>query len=136
MAGRVFIHQSKVHYDIVLVILKLPVASLGLCPLRIWFSTVTNKFMMVIRNPIRTVLPYSANIKYIKYHGLVGQMTIEKWKEICAKRLETMMDEWLNQIGDWRKSSNFELGLYIVFEDFLMNPKKGLDVLQEMAKVF
>ena len=84
---------------------------------------------MVIRNPIRTVLPYSANIKYIKYHGLVGQMTIEKWKEIRAKRLETMMDEWLNQIGDWRKSSNFELGLYIVFEDFLMNPMKGLDVL-------
>ena len=98
------------------------------------FQNYSRKYMMYIRNPL-TALPYSANMKDVKYHSLEGQMTVDKWRKTRDEWLTKMMEEWIGSIETWRKSPDFDIGLYIVHED-LMDPHKGPDVLREMAKIF
>ena len=90
--------------------------------------------MMLIRNPL-TVFPYSTNIKNMKYHNLEGQMDIKTWRKTRDEWLTKMIDDWVGTINEWRKMPDFEIGLYVVYED-LMDPHQGPNVLREMAKVF
>jgi hypothetical protein len=45
-----------------------------------------------------------------------------------------MVEGWITQIQEWR-DSQFDIGMYIVYED-LMDPKRGPEVVRQLAKVF
>lgn len=98
------------------------------------FENYSKKYVMLIRNPL-TVLPYSVNMKNMKYHNLEGQVNVELWRATRDEWLTKMMDEWVESIDKWRKAPDFEIGSYIIHED-LMDPHHGPNALRQMAKVF
>jgi hypothetical protein len=97
------------------------------------FENYQNKYVLVIQNP-KTAMPLAANKKAIKYHGIEGQITIESWRSTRKDWFEKMVEDWIKQIKEWR-DSQFDIGMYIVYED-LMDPKRGPEVVRELAKVF
>ena len=97
------------------------------------FENYQNMYVLVIQN-VKTVMPLATNKKNIKYHGIEGQMTIESWRSTRKEWFEQMVEGWIAQIQEWR-DSQFDIGMYIVYED-LMDPKRGPEVVRQLAKVF
>ncbi len=92
-----------------------------------------DKYMIFVRSP-RLVFPYVANMKAMKYSGLVGQMKIENWRSLRDEYLDGMIDGWIQHIMNWNKMTQYTLGMYIVYED-LMDYEKGPGVFKKMANV-
>lgn len=91
-----------------------------------------SKYMLVLRNP-KSLLPFAANSKGNLYHGYTGQTPIEQWRNIRDTWMEKMMSDWVSDIKDWMKT-NYEIGLYIVYED-LFDIQKGPNIVKEIANV-
>ena len=92
-----------------------------------------DKYIMIIRNPM-SAMPSTANHKDIKYHNLIGQMKIDNWRNTRDVWIDKMMNDWVEQIVDWRKNEDYDAGLYVVYED-LMDAVRGPSVVREIAKV-
>ena len=96
------------------------------------FDRYQDKYMIFIRNPT-TSLPYGANMKSIKYHGLDGQMPIDNWRSTRKEWMEGLIDGWIQHISNWKQTS-YQLGMYIVYED-LYDYHKGPYVLKQMTQL-
>ncbi len=92
----------------------------------------SSKYMFVIRNP-KSLFPFAANSKGILYHGLTGQTPIEEWRLLRDTYLTKMMGEWVSDIKDWMKA-DYEIGLYIVYED-LLDIQNGPNVVRQIANL-
>jgi hypothetical protein len=91
-----------------------------------------DKYIMVIRNP-KTTFPSADNMKNMKYHDLIGQVPIDEWRNVRDTYIEKMMDEWVDKITEWKKT-DYDVGLYLVYED-LLDSVKGPGVVKQIGNL-
>jgi hypothetical protein len=91
-----------------------------------------SKYIMVIRNPM-TSIPATYNAKSEKYSGTVGQLSQNSWREARDKWFEGMLGVWKNTILTWNETKNYEVGMYLVYEE-LRDLYKGPILMKELRQ--
>ena len=76
-----------------------------------------------------TVSPSIANHKDMQSHNLISQTKIDDWRHARDVYIDDM-NGWVDQIVDWRKKNDYDVGLYVVYED-LLDAVHGLNVVRE-----
>ena len=95
-------------------------------------STFYSKYIMVLRNPM-TSFPASYYGKSARDDKTVGQPPEEEWRMNRDIEFEDMVEEWKKMIITWHET-NYELGMYIVYED-LFHAAKGPGVTKELQSL-
>lgn len=91
--------------------------------------------VMGMRNPL-TAIPAHHNSKAIKYHGQVGQVSVDEWREFRDLYALSTIKSWTHQIETWQNlmPSYYQVQLYLAYEH-LMDYRRGPETIRKLAKV-
>jgi len=92
-----------------------------------------SEYIMAIRNPM-TALPSYTNEKQIKYHGETGQMSEESWRNMRDTYMSVLIEDWTAFFRAWIKDSDYNTGMYLVYED-LHNVDKGPKAVKRLRDI-
>ncbi len=82
-----------------------------------------SKYILVLRNPM-TSLPATYNAKSNKYSKTEGQLSEDTWRAARDQWFEGMIDIWKKTLVTWNETKNYDIGMYLVYED-LYDIKRG-----------
>jgi hypothetical protein len=91
--------------------------------------------LLPLRNPA-TVIPAHFQNKAESYHGAVGQVDMDRWREFRDSWLElSVMEGWNSVIEIWKNMTEYSgIGLYLSYEH-LLDVTKGPAVTKELATI-
>ncbi|KAL9180986.1 hypothetical protein ACHAXT_009791 [Thalassiosira profunda] len=90
--------------------------------------------LLATRNPL-TAFPAFHQEKAEKYHGQVGQVSIEDWVKFRDEYLQkTLFTEWKQFINEWRSMKPYHIAAYLRYEDW-SDEDRGPALVASVASV-
>lgn len=93
-----------------------------------------HEIIFVIRNFL-TAFPASHTDKAIAYHGAKGQASEEEWNTVRDGYITGAFQNWVDMIHWWRKTSSYDIGMYVSLERLMDDSQIGLDTVQQLHQL-
>ena len=90
--------------------------------------------IFVMRNFI-TAFPASHTDKGIAYHNAKGQAPEDEWNKVRDEYISTAFQSWADMIHWWRKTSSYDVGLYVSYERLMDDSEVGLDTVRQLHQL-